>query len=197
MTTFLSGPASVFGVPSRKACEMLVDQINAAGGLAGVPMRAFFVDEAPGTDHLVGEFRRLVQSEGVHAMFQSISSGSCLACTPLSAELQKLTILWDCGTSASSRRTLAMTPSAPRATHAQVLPRGSSAEGMKNDFRTSRDNQDYAGAAIPGIPPPPPLWKAGMDSRKPRVRVVAECSPLRLDRLLDRDHPPAGGCAPT
>ena len=32
VTTFLSGPASVFGVPSRKACEMLVDQINQQGG---------------------------------------------------------------------------------------------------------------------------------------------------------------------
>ena len=31
VTPFLSGPASVFGVPSRKACEMLLDQIAGSG----------------------------------------------------------------------------------------------------------------------------------------------------------------------
>lgn len=174
VTTFLSGPASVFGVPSRKACEMLVDQINAAGGLAGVPMRAFFVDEAPGTDHLVGEFRRLVQSEGVHAMFQSISSGSCLACTPLSAELQKLTILWDCGTQRifeENRWQYAFrtqgygTP--------EVLAPLLYLLKHKPDFRTvAVINQDYAWGRDSWE-----LWKAGMDAMKPGVRVVAEMFP--------------------
>jgi len=98
VTTFLSGPASVFGVPSRRAAELMFEEINAAGGIGGIPVRAFFVDEAPGTDHLVGEFRRLVQSEGVQVMFSAISSGSCLACTPLANELRKVTLLWDCGT---------------------------------------------------------------------------------------------------
>ena len=48
ITTFLSGPASVFGVPSRQAAELLIEQINRAGGIGGVPVRAFFVDEGPG-----------------------------------------------------------------------------------------------------------------------------------------------------
>ena len=54
---------------------MLFEEINKAGGIGGVPVKAFFVDEAPGTDHLVGEYRRLVQNEGVHIVFASISSG--------------------------------------------------------------------------------------------------------------------------
>ncbi|MBR0649710.1 ABC transporter substrate-binding protein [Roseomonas terrae] len=174
VTTFLSGPASVFGVPSRKACEMLVDQINASGGIAGVPIRASFVDEAPGTDHLVGEFRRLVQSEGVHAMFQSISSGSCLACTPLSAELQKLTILWDCGTQRifeENRWQYAFrtqgygTP--------EVLAPLLYLLKHKPDFRTiAVINQDYAWGRDSWE-----LWKTGMDAMKPGVRVVAEMFP--------------------
>src|SRR4051812_690492 len=43
VTTFLSGPASVFGVPSRRAAELLIEEINAAGGIGGIPLRAYFV----------------------------------------------------------------------------------------------------------------------------------------------------------
>src|SRR4051812_7586670 len=71
ITTFISGAASVFGIPARQTAELLFEQINQAGGIGGVPLKAYFIDEAPGTDHLVGEFRRLVQSEGVQLMFAS------------------------------------------------------------------------------------------------------------------------------
>src|SRR5690242_16446271 len=59
IATFLSGPASVFGVPGRMAAEMLIDEINEGGGIQGVKLQPIFVDEGPGVDHLVGEFRRL------------------------------------------------------------------------------------------------------------------------------------------
>ena len=174
VTTFLSGPASVFGVPSRKACEMLIEQLNAAGGIAGVPLRAFFVDEAPGTDHLVGEIRRLVQSEGVHVLFQSISSGSCLACTPLSRELSKLMLLWDCGTQRIFEenryeyafRTQGYGTSEVLAPLLYLLKH-------KPDFRTlAVINQDYAWGRDSWE-----LWKTAMDTVKPGVRVVAELFP--------------------
>jgi branched-chain amino acid transport system substrate-binding protein len=74
IATYLSGPASVFGVPGRQAAEMLFDEINAEGGIAGVKVRPIFVDEGPGVDHFVGEYRRLVQSENVNIVFSAISS---------------------------------------------------------------------------------------------------------------------------
>lgn len=174
VTTFLSGPASVFGVPSRKACEMLIDQLNAAGGIAGIPVRPIFVDEGPGTDHLVGEIRRLVQSEGVHVLFQSISSGSCLACTPLSRELQKVNLLWDCGTQRIFEenrwdyafRTQGYGTSEVLAPLLYLLKK-------KPDFRTVAVlNQDYAWGRDSWE-----LWKTAMDALKPGVRVVAEMFP--------------------
>lgn len=174
VTTFLSGPASVFGVPSRKACEMLIEQVNAAGGIAGVPLRAIFVDEGPGTDHLVGEIRRLVQSEGVHAIFQSISSGSCLACTPLSRELSKVMLLWDCGTQRIfeeadyqyAYRTQGYATPEVLAPLLYLLK-------TKPNIRTvAVVNQDYAWGRDSWA-----LWKAGMDALKPGVRVVAEMFP--------------------
>jgi branched-chain amino acid transport system substrate-binding protein len=174
VTTFLSGPASVFGVPSRRACEMLIEQVNAAGGIAGVPVRAIFVDEGPGTDHLVGEIRRLVQSEGVHVLFQSISSGSCLACTPLSRELAKVNLLWDCGTQRifeenrwdyAFRTQGYATP--------EVLAPLLYLLRKKPDIRTVAVlNQDYAWGRDSWE-----IWQAAMGALKPGVRVVAEMFP--------------------
>lgn len=98
IATYLSGPASVFGVPGKQAAELLFDEINAAGGIAGVKLRPIFVDEGPGVDHFVGEYRRLVQSENVNILFSAISSADCIACAPLAEELKRPTLLWDCGT---------------------------------------------------------------------------------------------------
>ncbi|MDO9707298.1 ABC transporter substrate-binding protein [Paracraurococcus lichenis] len=174
ITTFLSGAASVFGVPARQAAELIFEDINKAGGIAGLPVRAYFVDEAPGTDHLVGEYRRLVQNEGVHVIFASISSGSCLACTPLSDEMKKTTLLWDCGT----QRIFEEGPH-PYAFRTQgygtpeVLAPLLYLLKHKPDFKTlAVINQDYAWGRDSWE-----LWKAGMDALKPGVRVVAELFP--------------------
>jgi branched-chain amino acid transport system substrate-binding protein len=93
ISTFLSGPASVFGVPGRNAADLLIEQFNRAGGIGGVPIRSIVIDEAPGVDFLLGECRRLVQNEGVDVMLASISSGSCLAVAPLAEQLRMPTIL--------------------------------------------------------------------------------------------------------
>jgi branched-chain amino acid transport system substrate-binding protein len=174
ITTFLSGPASVFGVPARHAAEMLFEEINRAGGIGGVPVRALFVDEAPGTDHLVSEYRRLVQNEGVHVMFASISSGSCLACTPLSDELRKTTILWDCGTQRifeEGRHPYAFRTQGYATP--EVLAPLLYLLKTKPDFRTlAVINQDYAWGRDSWE-----IWKTAMDALKPGVRVVAELFP--------------------
>lgn len=174
VTTFLSGPASVFGVPSRQAAEMLADEINRSGGIGGVPVRLYVVDEAPGTDHLVGEFRRLVQNEGVHVMFASISSGSCLACTPLSDELRKTTVLWDCGTQRifeEGRHPFAFRTQGYATP--EVLAPLLYLLKHRPDFRSiAVINQDYAWGRDSWE-----IWKTAMDTLKPGVRVVAELFP--------------------
>jgi branched-chain amino acid transport system substrate-binding protein len=96
--TFLSGPASVFGVPGQAAADILIDNINKSGGIGGVPLKAVYVDEAPGADHVVSEFRRLTQSVGVDVMLAAISSGSCMALAPVAEDLKMPTLMWDCGT---------------------------------------------------------------------------------------------------
>jgi len=53
ITTFLSGPASVFGVPGKAPAEMIADDINKKGGIGGVPVKLSFVDEGAGGEALV------------------------------------------------------------------------------------------------------------------------------------------------
>ena len=174
ITTFLSGPASVFGVPARQAAEMLVEQINRAGGIGGVPIRPFFVDEGPGIEHLLGEFRRLVQNERVEVMLASISSGSCLACTPLAEELKRVTLLWDCGTQRifEERRYQYAFRTQANATP-EILSPLLYLLKRKPDFRTIAVlNQDYAWGRDSWE-----LWRAGMQALKPDARVVAELFP--------------------
>src|SRR4051794_21075018 len=96
--TFLSGPASVFGIPGQAAADILIDGINNSGGIGGVPLKAVYVDEAPGPDRVVTEFRRLTRSVGVDVMLAAISSGSGMALAPVAEDLKMPTVMWDCGT---------------------------------------------------------------------------------------------------
>jgi branched-chain amino acid transport system substrate-binding protein len=107
IVSFLSGPAaSPFGVPGRNGAEIVIEALNAATapapysnvGLGGTKIEAKYVDEAGSTAQVVTEFRNLVQRDQVDAVVGYISSGSCLAVTPVADELKALTVYFDCGT---------------------------------------------------------------------------------------------------
>jgi branched-chain amino acid transport system substrate-binding protein len=174
IATYLSGPASVFGVPARQTAEMLFEELNAAGGIGGVKARPIFVDEGPGVDHFVGEYRRLVQSEKVDLLFSAISSASCIACAPLADELKKPTILWDCGTQRifedgkydyAVRSQANATP--------EILAALLYLLKAKPDFKTiAVINQDYAWGRDSWE-----IFRTGLETLKPGVRVVAELFP--------------------
>jgi len=97
ITGFFTGVASVFGVPAKDAAEILAEDINAAGGIQGVPLQLTFIDEGAGTEVLTPEYRRLVEN-GAHAMRSAISSGNCKTIAPLAEDLEVINIMWDCGT---------------------------------------------------------------------------------------------------
>lgn len=98
ITTFLSGPASVFGVPAKAAAELYIEQLNAAGGVNGAKIVPTFIDEGVGADKLLSEYRRVVQEGGTRVMLASISSGNCNTLAPVAEDLKVLNIMWDCGT---------------------------------------------------------------------------------------------------
>jgi branched-chain amino acid transport system substrate-binding protein len=107
IVSFLSGPAaSPFGVPGRNGAEIVIEALNAGTapapfntvGLGGAKIEAKYVDEAGSTAQVVTEFRNLVQRDQIDAVVGYISSGSCLAVTPVAEELKALTVYFDCGT---------------------------------------------------------------------------------------------------
>ena len=174
MTTFLSGPAAVFGVPGKAAAELTIDEINAAGGIGGVKLKAVIIDEGIGGDKLLSEYRRVVQEDGVKVMLASISSGNCNALAPVAEDLKVLNVMWDCGTEKilENKRFKYVVRTQANATSEMVasvlfLLR------TKPDFKTiAVINQDYAWGRDSWE-----IFIGTLRSLKPDVQVVAELFP--------------------
>ncbi len=107
IVSFLSGAAAApFGIPSRNAAEILIEQINAGRapapyntpGIGTAKIVPVYIDEAGGADKQVAEYRRLVTDEKVDLVIGYISSADCLAVAPVVEELKTLTVFFDCGT---------------------------------------------------------------------------------------------------
>lgn len=174
ITTFLSGPASVFGVPGKAAAELYIEQINAAGGIDGVKIVPTFIDEGIGPDKLLSEYRRVVQEGGTRVMLSAISSGNCNTLAPVAEDLKVLNIMWDCGTEKvlEDRRYRYVTRTQANATTEMVasvlyLLR------VKPDIKSiAVVNQDYAWGRDSWE-----LFRNTLLALKPDVKIVAELFP--------------------
>lgn len=174
ITAFLSGPASVFGEPAKAAAEMMIEDMNAEGGIGGVPVMAHFVDEGAGGEAVLAEYRRLVQDTGVDVMFASISSGNCNKIAPLAEDLKMLNFMWDCGTQRIFEegdyryvfRTQANATPEMLSTVLYLLK-------TRPDFKTiAVVNQDYAWGRDSWA-----IFSTALKAMKPDVEVVAEFFP--------------------
>lgn len=174
ITTYASGAASVFGVPARQGAEMMVEALNARGGIQGVPVSLSFVDEGAGMETLRTEYRRLVDDVKVDVMFASISSGVCNNIAPFAEDLEILNFMWDCGTQRIFEeqeydwvyRTQANATTEILATFLYLMKH-------KPDFKTiAVVNQDYAWGRESWA-----IFQALLQTLKPDVEVVAELFP--------------------
>lgn len=174
ITTFLSGPASVFGVPGKAAAEILIEDLNAHGGIDGVKLSATFIDEGIGGDKLLSEYRRVVQEQGVRVMLASISSGNCNILAPVAEDLKVLNDMWDCGTEKILEnrrfkyvfRTQANATTEMVATLVYLLRK-------KPDFKTiAVVNQDYAWGRDSWE-----IFSNALKTLKPDVKIVGEFFP--------------------
>jgi branched-chain amino acid transport system substrate-binding protein len=174
ISTFTSGPASVFGVPGKAAAELLIEEINAKGGVAGVKLNATFMDEGVGGDKLLSEYRRLVQEQGVRVMLASISSGNCNIVAPVAEDLKVLNIMWDCGTEKilEQRRYKYVVRTQANATTEMVAAVMYLMKVKPNFSSIAVVNQDYAWGRD--------SWEIFINTvraLKPDVKVVAELFP--------------------
>jgi len=174
ITTFLTGPASVFGVPAKAAAEIWIEEFNAAGGLGGVKLAPTFIDEGLGAENLLSEYRRIAQEPGEKVMLASISSGNCNAVAPVAEDLKVVNVLWDCSTEKvlEARRYKFVFRTSPHAGTEMVgallhLLR------VKPDFKTiAVINQDYAWGRDSWE-----IFRNAMLAMKPDVKIVAELFP--------------------
>jgi branched-chain amino acid transport system substrate-binding protein len=174
ITTFITGPASVFGVPGKAAAELWIEEFNAAGGINGVKIAPVYLDEGLGGDNLLSEYRRLVQEQGVKVMLASISSGNCNIIAPVAEDLKVFNILWDCSTEKVLEdrrykyvfRTQANATTEMVATVLYLLR-------TKPDFKTiAVVNQDYAWGRDSWE-----IFRNTLLALKPDVKIVAELFP--------------------
>lgn len=96
--TFTSGAPAALGLEGAQGGEVIISEINAAGGVDGVPIEAITVDEALGGETVVSEFRRLAADPTVGAMIAALSSGNCLALAPVADQMKIPTAAWNCDT---------------------------------------------------------------------------------------------------
>jgi branched-chain amino acid transport system substrate-binding protein len=93
---FLSGAAAPHDLCAVNGAKLLIEQINAAGGIDGVKLKGIFVDESGSTADKVAEFRRLVLDEKVDVVIGYTSSAHCLGVAPVAEELKTLAIFHVC-----------------------------------------------------------------------------------------------------
>ena len=94
--TFTSGPAAAYGMPGKNAAELMIQDINAKGGIGGVPISATYVDEAQGAQGVIAEYRRLAGDPKNQVMVAALSSANCLALAPIADQLEVPTVAWNC-----------------------------------------------------------------------------------------------------
>lgn len=77
----ISGPVSTYGIQSRDAIMMAVDEINAAGGVLGRPLQAIVEDDEANPEKTKNAFTKLVTKDGVIGIIGALTSKCSLAIT--------------------------------------------------------------------------------------------------------------------
>lgn len=84
----VSGPLAFVGGTMKKAFDLLIEQINANGGMNGVPVKVFFYDTESNTTLVAQQFRRLAESDKVDIVIGPTVTGETLVARPIANELK-------------------------------------------------------------------------------------------------------------
>lgn len=88
----VTGPASPLGAPEAKTAEMLVEKINAAGGLLGRKIELIVKDTAGSPEKAVSFAKQLIEEQKVLAIIGPSTSGETLQIKPICEERKTLLI---------------------------------------------------------------------------------------------------------
>jgi len=90
----VTGPASFLGSPEAKTLEMMVEEANAKGGLAGHPIQLVVKDSQGSPEKAISFAKQLIEEERVLAILGPSTSGESMAIKTLCEEAK--TILISC-----------------------------------------------------------------------------------------------------
>lgn len=84
----VSGPLAFVGVAKKKAVDLLVEQINARGGMDKHKIKMFFYDTESNTTLVAQQFRRLAETDKVDIVIGPTVTGETLSARPVANELK-------------------------------------------------------------------------------------------------------------
>ncbi|HNU09916.1 MAG TPA: ABC transporter substrate-binding protein [Rubrivivax sp.] len=82
----VTGPASFLGDPEEKTLKMLVDQVNAAGGVLGRKLELISYDSAGDAEKARTFTKRLIEQDKVNVLIGGSSTGETMAAVPLAEQ---------------------------------------------------------------------------------------------------------------
>ncbi|PYM15598.1 MAG: hypothetical protein DMD81_14530 [Candidatus Rokuibacteriota bacterium] len=92
----MSGPSAITGEGVTWAATMVVEEINARGGIAGRKVEAFFADNKGTPGEAVSAVRKLVDVDHVDVIIGQTHSGACLGAMPIVKELEVPMVIESC-----------------------------------------------------------------------------------------------------
>jgi len=78
-----SGPAASLGEPQRKTLELLVDEVNARGGILNKKLQLIVYDDGADPQKATVFAKRLIEADGVDLILGPTASGPSLAIIPI------------------------------------------------------------------------------------------------------------------
>lgn len=92
----LSGPLSANGSETGRASQVIVNQLNAKGGILGRPLRLIVRDSKSTANEAVRQARDLLFTENVDFLMHSISSAECIGVAGVATQAKKI-LFSNCG----------------------------------------------------------------------------------------------------
>jgi branched-chain amino acid transport system substrate-binding protein len=81
-----TGPASMLGLPEKNTADMLVEKINAAGGVNGKPVKLVFYDTEGDATKTVTATKKLIKKDKVDVIIGPTTSGNSMAILNIAGE---------------------------------------------------------------------------------------------------------------
>jgi branched-chain amino acid transport system substrate-binding protein len=86
----VTGPASFLGAPEARTLEMLVEELNAKGGISGRKVQLIVKDTGASPEKAISFAKQLIEEEQVFAIIGPATSGETMAVKPIADEARTL-----------------------------------------------------------------------------------------------------------